>query len=74
MVFAIGKPKDKLIFEHNFHPDFVIKDLPKEAMNKLTTAYPIAFYVEHDTVKVIIQSELPSPFIFKKRYNLPDSK
>jgi uncharacterized membrane protein YphA (DoxX/SURF4 family) len=74
VVFAIGKPKDKLIFEQNFHPDFTIKDLPKEAMNKLTTAYPTAFYVEHDTVKVIIQSELPSPFIFKKRYNLPDSK
>lgn len=66
IVFAIGEPKDKLIFDQNFHPDFSILDLPAESMNKLTTAFPTAFYVEHDTVKVIIQSELPSPFIFKK--------
>ncbi len=69
IVLAIGQPKDKLIFEQNFHPDFAIKDLSGQAMEKLTTAYPTAFYVEHDTVKVIIQSELPSPFIFRKMYN-----
>jgi uncharacterized membrane protein YphA (DoxX/SURF4 family) len=72
VVFAIGEPKDKLIFEQNFHPDFTIKDLPVEEMDKLTTAYPSAFYVEYDTVKIIIQSELPSPFIFRKIHNLPN--
>ena len=74
VVFAIGEPKDKLIFEQNFQPDFAIMDLPIQAMDKLTNAYPTAFYVEHDTVKVIIQSELPSPFIFKKNYNLTKPK
>lgn len=74
VVFAIGEPKDKLIFEQKFQPDFTIKDLPIQAMDKLTTAYPTAFYVEHDTIKVIIQSELPSPFVFKKTYNLPNPK
>jgi uncharacterized membrane protein YphA (DoxX/SURF4 family) len=74
VVFAIGEPKDRLIFEQNFHPDFAIKDLSVEEMDKLTNAYPTAFYVEHDTVKVILQSELPSPFIFKKMFSLPDFK
>lgn len=74
VVFAIGEPKDKLIFEQKFQPDFTIKDLSIQAMDKLTTAYPTAFYVEHDTIKVIIQSELPSPFVFKKTYNLPNHK
>lgn len=66
VVFAAGEPKDKLIFENNFKPDFVIKDLTGKEMDELTKSYPTAFYVEHDTVKVVIESELPSPFIFKK--------
>jgi hypothetical protein len=74
VVFATGEMTDKLIFEQNFKPDFIIKDLPAEAMDRLTTLYPTAFYVERDTVKVIIQSELPSPFIFVKTYNLSNTK
>ncbi len=74
VIFAIGKSKDRLIFEKNFHPDFTIKELSFKAMNKLTIFYPTAFYVEHDTIKVIIQSELPSPFIFRKKQKLLNSK
>ena len=66
VVLAVGETKDRLIFEQNFHPDFAINDLSGQAMDKLTAAYPTAFYVEHDTIKMIIQSELPSPFVFKK--------
>lgn len=74
VVFAIGEPKDKLIFDENFHPDFAIRDLPFQAMSKIAAVYPTAFYVVHDSVKVIIQSELPSPFVFKKTYNLNNSR
>ncbi len=74
VVFATGADSSKLIFEQNFHPDFIIKNLPPEAMNKLTTAYPTTFYVEHDTVKVIIQSVLPSYITFKKYYILSNYK
>jgi uncharacterized membrane protein YphA (DoxX/SURF4 family) len=73
VVFAIGDPKNKLIFDQYFQPDFLINELPLPEMDKLTDAYPTAFYVRHDSVKVIIKSELPSPYIFKKMYNLPDS-
>lgn len=73
VVFAVGEPKDKLVFEQYFQPDFIIKELQLPEMDKLTDAYPTAFYVEHDTVKVIIKSVLPSPYIFKKMYILPDS-
>jgi uncharacterized membrane protein YphA (DoxX/SURF4 family) len=73
MVFAVGESKDRLVFEQNFKPDFIINELPLTEMDKLTDGYPTAFFVEHDTVKVIIQAELPSPFIFKKMYNLTDS-
>ena len=74
VVFAIGGPKDRLIFNQTFHPDFTINDLNIQAMDKLTTSYPTAFYVVHDTIKGIIQSELPSPFIFRKTYNLNNPK
>jgi uncharacterized membrane protein YphA (DoxX/SURF4 family) len=67
-VVAIGAENDKDIFNQNFKPDFNIKDLPAVEMDKLTDSYPTAFYVEHDTVKFVLQSELPSPFIFKELY------
>ncbi|MDD5571462.1 MAG: hypothetical protein PHD97_09965 [Bacteroidales bacterium] len=74
MIFAAGENSDKLFFEKNFHPDFNIKELPAEKMDKLTDAYPTAFYVEHDTVKVIIQSVLPSPITFNKHYKSSNTK
>jgi uncharacterized membrane protein YphA (DoxX/SURF4 family) len=65
VVFAIGAESDKDTFNQNFKPDFTIKDLSAIEMDKLTDSYPTAFYIEHDTVKFVLQSELPSPFIFK---------
>ena len=65
---AMGESSDKLSFINNFHPDFHMVDLPHDSMYKLTDIFPTAFYVEHDTIKVIIQSELPSPATFIK-YN-----
>lgn len=74
IVLATGELKDKLVFEQKFLPDFSIRNLPVTEMDKLTDAYPTAFYVEHDTVKVILKSELPSPFIFKSMFNLADPR
>jgi uncharacterized membrane protein YphA (DoxX/SURF4 family) len=68
-VFAIGEEKDRLIFEENFKPDFPITNLSAESMDKLTLAYPTAFYIENDTVRIALQSELPSPFVFKNYLN-----
>ncbi|MFA4852520.1 MAG: MauE/DoxX family redox-associated membrane protein [Bacteroidales bacterium] len=74
ITFATGKKSDKLFFEQNFHPDFSITDLPMDTISKLTTAFPTTFYIEHDTIKVIIQSVLPSPITFNKQYKLSNSK
>lgn len=66
LVFATGTASDKLIFEQNFQPDFPIKDLSGLEMDKLTLAYPTAYYVKNDSIKVVIQGVLPSPFVFQK--------
>ena len=68
VTFGSGTESEKLFFVQNFHPDFCIKDLSPKAMHELTTLFPTAFYVEHDTIKVVIQSVLPSPITFKKLY------
>lgn len=72
-VFASGEISDKNYFIQNFHPNFNIKDLTPNEMSKLTDVFPTAFYVEYDTIKVIIQSVLPSPITFSKYY-LSNSK
>ncbi len=66
--FASGEPNDKKFFIENFHPNFNIKDLQQDAMSQLSDVVPTAFYVEHDTIKVIIQGVLPSPITFNKYY------
>jgi len=65
VVFAVGEDKDRLIFEGKLKPDFPITTLNSLSMDKLTTIYPTAFYIEHDTVKAVLPGELPSPFVFK---------
>jgi len=70
IVLATGELKDKQIFEKEFQPDFKIKDLSTKDMDKLTTAYPTAFFIQRDTIKVIIQAEIPSPYTFKKTNQL----
>jgi uncharacterized membrane protein YphA (DoxX/SURF4 family) len=74
MALAVGDPEDRVIFEQNFNPDFAYKDLSVEEMDKLTSFYPTAFYVVHDTIKVIVQGQLPSPFVFKESYLSPKEK
>lgn len=66
VTFAIGEESSKLIFNEKFKPDFPIINLNGESMDKLTLNYPTAFYVEHDTIKIVSPGELPSPFIFKR--------
>lgn len=65
IAFATGETSDKIIFTDNFKPDFTITDLPLKTISGFTDIFPTAFYVEHDTVKTIIQSVLPSPVTFK---------
>lgn len=66
IAFATGAESDKDIFNQSIKPDFIIKNLSADEIGKLTDSYPTAFYIEHDTVKLVLQSELPSPFIFKR--------
>lgn len=74
ITFATGKYSDKLYFIQNFHPDFYIKDISLKAISELTDAVPTAFYIEHDTIKVIIRSVLPSPVTFSKQLQIPMHK
>ncbi len=73
IVFATGENSDKLSFTDNFHPDFHIADLPFNSMRELTNIFPTAFYIAHDSIKVVIQGELPSPVTFKQHYKTTNS-
>jgi len=73
IAFATGADSSKLFFIQNFNPDFYIRDLPLDTMLKLTNLFPTSFYVEHDTIKAIIEGELPSHIIFKNQYILPNN-
>jgi uncharacterized membrane protein YphA (DoxX/SURF4 family) len=73
IAFATGADSSKLFFIQNFNPDFYIRDLPLDTMLKLTNLFPTSFYVEHDTIKAVIEGELPSHIIFKNQYILPNN-
>ncbi len=65
---ATGDNDAKHFFDQNFRPDFHIRDLSAVEMGEITEVYPVAFYIRHDSVKIIIPSELPSQVTFKKEY------
>jgi uncharacterized membrane protein YphA (DoxX/SURF4 family) len=64
ITLATGKESDKLLFIKNFRPDFYIYDLPLDTLTQFSKVFPTAFFIKNDTIKVIIQSELPSPVTF----------
>ncbi len=74
-IIALGVgEKNKKDFNDNFKPDFAIKNISVNEMDKLTDVYPTSFYISHDTIKTIIISGLPSPFVFKNLYYLSKNK
>jgi len=68
IAFGIGPDSSKQQFIRDFKPDFYIRDLDPRAMFKLTNLYPTAFFVKRDSIKVVVQGELPSPVVFKSEY------
>jgi len=73
VTLAAGPDSSMFSFTQNFHPDFYIKNLSPNEMGKLTDLFPKAFYIKHDTIKAVIDGELPSYIVFKKQYNLNSS-
>jgi uncharacterized membrane protein YphA (DoxX/SURF4 family) len=65
IIFTVGTDSDRLIFEDKFKQDFPVTILSSEAMDKLTTTYPTAYYVENDTIKIVAAGQLSSPFVFE---------
>lgn len=68
IAFATGSDSSKQYFLTKFHPDFTIKDLPLDEMTKLTSKFPTSFYIVHDSIKAVIEGELPSHVIFENQY------
>ncbi len=66
--FAYGEKDDENFFIQNFHPNFSIRNLPLDELKKLVDVVPTAFYIEHDTIKIMLQSVLPSPITFTKYF------
>ena len=74
IALGIGPDSSKQVFVRNFQPDFNIKDISPGAMYKLTNLYPTAFYIKNDTIKAVVQGELPAPVVFKSQYNMVSIK
>ena len=68
IVFGMGEKKDKDYFMKNFQPDFKINEISHDNMIKLTTIYPTAFYIRHDSIKVVLPGALQSPITFRKYF------
>ena len=59
--------QDRNVFNECFGADLVNYEIiNNELIQTIITSLPISFYVENDTIKHVIKSELPSPFIFQK--------
>ncbi len=70
IALAVGDDSSRIFFNQNFQPDFNIRTLSVEAFDKISTSYPIGFYVKNDTIKYVIEGEVPSSMTFRKANNI----
>jgi uncharacterized membrane protein YphA (DoxX/SURF4 family) len=70
IALAVGDDSSKIYFNKMFTPDFNIQTLPEEAFDKISTTYPVGFYVKNDTIKYVIDGEIPSSITFRKTNNI----
>ncbi len=66
IAIVTGNPKEEANFNKKFQPDFPILTISLPEMQKITDAFPTAFLIKNDSIKSIIEGELPSPFVFTK--------
>jgi uncharacterized membrane protein YphA (DoxX/SURF4 family) len=70
IALAVGDDSSKIFFNQNFQPDFNIRTLSEDAFDKISTSYPVGFYVKNDTIKYVIDGEIPSSMTFRKANNI----
>ena len=59
--------QDRNDFTEKFGTGLVSYELINDmSMQTVISSVPTSFYIENDTIKQVIESELPSPFIFQK--------
>jgi hypothetical protein len=51
----------------NFNPDFSIQNCTPMTLFKLTNRFPTAYYIDKDTVNLILHGELPCSYVFSKK-------
>lgn len=70
IALAVGDDSSKIFFNQNFQPDFNIRTLSVDAFDKISTSYPVGFYIKNDTIKYVIEGEIPSSMTFRKTNNI----
>ncbi len=70
IALAVGDDSSKIFFNQNFQPDFNIRTLSVDAFDKISTSYPVGFYIKNDTIKYVIEGEVPSSMTFRKTNNI----
>ena len=54
------------LFRKYFNPQFSIRELPTTIVESLVAGYPTSFYIKNDSVRHIIEGELPHSYFFQK--------
>jgi hypothetical protein len=61
-------------FKDNFNTDFLIKNYDPVTFFRLTNRFPVAYYIQNDTVKRVIRGELPCGYVFSKKIEADSEK
>ncbi len=70
IALAVGDDSSKIFFNQNFQPDFNIRTLSVDAFDKISTSYPVGFYIKNDTIKYVLDGEIPSSLTFRRANNI----
>jgi hypothetical protein len=54
-------------FKDSLAIDFPVYYLDKEILKQQITAYPTTYFIKNDTIHLVLQSQVPSPFVLIRR-------
>lgn len=63
---ALKDNPEKNFYHNSFHPNFEILTTSSDSMGLIVKSVPTAFFVKNNIIAPVIESDIPSPFTFKK--------
>lgn len=63
IALALGEKEEEDFFRELFAPGFQLSNYQPETLFRLTNSFPTSYYIQNDTIKLVLSSSLPCSYL-----------